>query len=182
MQHRVFCGAAQIKGDCLDSFLRKFADVDPLARVRAAKQLDEVELNGAAGAADGGKNGLEALHTDVEIHGDGLIDPEGTDAAHRVADQLKNLVGGEHLGLHVKLVFELVVVDPGVARGEDQHAALRRFERERFRDAGALHAESQRGQLDRGGGDGEFDDPILDPEGTEIGAAFLYGHVLPLKK
>ena len=102
-------------------------------------------------------------------------------AADRVADQFKHFVGGEHLRLHMELVLELVVVDARVAGGEDQHAALRRFEGEGLGDASAFDAEGLRGQLDRGGGDGKFNDAVFDPEGAEVSASFLYGHGLPLK-
>ncbi len=181
MQHCKFCSAAQKARLCLDTFLRKFAYVDPLAGVRITIKFVQIKLDRAAGASDSGKYGLKALHAYVKIHGYGRIDPEGTYSSDRMADKLEHFIGGEHFRLHVEFVFELVVVDARVPGGEDQHTAVRRFEGESLRDASAFDAERLGSQLDRGGGDGEFDDTVLDPEGTKIGAAFFYGPGIPLK-
>ena len=68
--------------------LRELAYVDPLACVGIAIQLVEIKLDGAAGAADSGEDGMETLKADVEIHGDIRVDPKGTDAADGMPHKL----------------------------------------------------------------------------------------------
>ena len=79
--------------------LGQLADVYPLFRVRIAPELVEIELDGAVAAAHGGEDGGKAFEALVQVHVHALVDAEGADAAHRVADELQHLVGREHFGL-----------------------------------------------------------------------------------
>ena len=95
-----------------------------------------------------------------------------------MADQLQHLVGGQHLGLEVELLLELVVVYPRVAGGEDeQRPALRLFEGQGLGYPRAIDAQGLGRKLHRGAGDRELYDAVLHAELTEIRAPSLNGHV-----
>ena len=180
-QHRIFCGAAQIQRICSDRFLRKFTHVDPLQSVGIAIKLIEVQFDRAACAADGGKHGLEALKAHVQINGNAVVDAKGAHAADRVSDKRKHLIGRKHFGLQVEFVLEFVVVDPGVAGGENQHAAVRGFKRQRFCNTRAFYAECLSSQIDSRGRNGKFDHALFHAESTKVCASFFDGHGIPLR-
>ena len=56
----------------------------------------------------------------------------------------------------MEIVLELVVVDAGVACGEDQHAAVSGLEGEGLRNARALNAQGLGSKLHRSGGDSKM--------------------------
>ena len=111
----------------------------PIEGLGVFPKLVEIELNGAVSAANGGEHGLKALEAVVEIYLHAVVDTEGADAADRVADELKHLVGGEHLRLVVEFLLELVVVYARVAsRQDEQRASVGTLEGEALGYARAL--------------------------------------------
>ena len=117
-RQRKICG--KIRYSCL----RELAYVDPFKGVGVFEQLIKIELDSAARASDGGKDGSKSFQAFVEVNVNALVDPKGAHAAHRMAYKLKDLVGGEHFRLHMELILEFAIIDSCISRGKDEYAAI----------------------------------------------------------
>jgi hypothetical protein len=62
---------------------------------------------------------IEALQLDVEEHGKRRCKAKRRDAADRVTGQRRGLRARNHLALSPEDLFDLAVVEPGIAAGDD---------------------------------------------------------------
>ena len=95
-----------------------------------------------------------------------------------MAHQLQHLVGREHLGLHVEFFLEFMVINARIAGGEDQHAAVRRFERQRFCDPRTLNTKSLCRQINGRTRDRELLHTVLHTKLPEIRSSCFDRHLL----
>ena len=65
-----------------------------------------------------------------------------------MTNQLYDLICREHLGLHVKFLFEFMVINTRITGGKNQHAAVCSLERQRLCDPRALNTECLCRQID----------------------------------
>ena len=86
------------------------------------------------------------------------------------------LVKGQHFGLGVELGLVAAVVHLGISGHDDDDGLLADFEAHGLGNTGTLHADSDRRQLHRGGGDVEFPDAVLNAELLEILSYLLNRH------
>lgn len=152
----------------------ELADVNPLLSLRILKELIQAELYGAVCTADSGKDCLKTLEAFIQINGNAVVNSKGTYPADRMADKRENFISGEHLRLEMEELFELVIINPRISGGKDQHTAGIGLERERLCNTGAVNAEGEGGKFYRGGRDVKLADAILHAQSAEKRPAFFY--------
>lgn len=79
------------------------------------------QLNGTVAAAAGGEDGFKALQGNVQPDLNAVVDGKGADTAHRMTDQLRCLLMGEHFCLYVELGLEFSIVDLSITSGDHQY-------------------------------------------------------------
>lgn len=72
--------------------LREFADVYPFEGVGVFIELLKIQFYCTACTADCREDGLKALQTDIEVHGNAVIYTEWAHAADRMTYKLKHLI------------------------------------------------------------------------------------------
>ena len=112
------------------------------------KELFQIQLDGARRAADSGEHRFKPLQRYIQIYRNAFLAAKRAHTADRVTDQLYDFIRREHLGLHVKFLFEFMVINTCITGGKNQHAAVRRLERQRLCDPRALNTKCLCRQID----------------------------------
>ena len=114
---------------------------------------------------------IEGPERDVAIDLERRGEPEGADAADRMAGQGLDLFGAKHARLAAERGLGLPVVEAGVAAGDDQHDLVADAQRQGLGDLARLHPMRSRGK--RHGGAALFGDDngdvgrVLGEEGAD---------------
>ena len=93
-----------------------------------------------------------------------------------MTDQLQDFIRREHLSFEMEFIFKLMIVNTCVTGCQDQHTAIRCFERKCFCNSGAFHTEGGGGQIHSGRGYGKLLNTVLQTECTKICSSFCYRH------
>ena len=93
-----------------------------------------------------------------------------------MSDERLDVRARDHLGLRAEARFELLVVDPGVARGEDQDGTVGKKQRDRLGDVLGSAVKLLGGKLHRGGGRFESADAVRKTVALEVSAGGFVAH------
>ncbi|MNV78739.1 hypothetical protein D3C71_1722510 [compost metagenome] len=90
---------------------------------------------------------------------------------------LQHFIRCQHFGFEAELLPEFLVVNFGIASGDNQHGGLAfTLKGKALRDARGNDADGSGGLVNCGAGCCEFHDIVLSSEGTEMGFYLLDGH------